>query len=668
MADLDDLDLDIQFLTSVEFDEDWVNILKTEKVQNTSFGETGCVDLVHEHFTTNEAANSTSLVIGTQIVRCPSFVVQDSEYLANMAEVFENSEGLPVPEIVKIDDIKQIIIFSQILNKSESCDFELEMELRNIELELRIDLLVVSDLLGFNKLKPFILKSVKKSVDSTNWKLVYSRCSTIMGLSSILDHLLNFLLHHTANKQQHESLGNWTELVTSLFMERYLKQNVFEIPEEINFELVIDWASCNPDLEEDIFSLLSLIRFKIFRDVKEIQQAESDICQIGILSSENLHKISKKLKEAIEFKKTAWDFSTTPQLSGENVRLLNNTKNENQWPKLLGCASTVPDHPRSNKLLLLNDQFQSFPNFEIITMITLIRALSYSSNLHYRSSVFYIFYPKIFYPMPQLCQFNLDFKNCFHVLDLPPELKSINDRHRNRKNLVMICNVKNYLYLFSKDAFSKKNFDSVDKLKVYRIDLDLAIESCNQTLALENALLLKWEHFSDIPEIYLESGDNNFDYDVKAVEVGEDIFIVSNELCISLNVSTKVWSEKELAPPARNNPIVFGSDSALFVMGGTCMGQALVSGQKYNIETWEMELLPNIPDYILPDQDLKHYKGLHFKNSIYLYYSVHDWNVSAPFIVSGEKPVLILDLFLNQWTSKLFPYYSLYCLDRPIWL
>ena len=217
----------------------------------------------------------------------------------------------------------------------------------------------------------------------------------------------------------------------------------------------------------------------------------------------------------------------------------------------------------------------------------------------------------------------------------------------------MICNVENYLYLFSKDAFSKQNFDSLEKQKVYRIDLGIAIKSCNEILATTNSLLLKWEHFVDIPEIYLEDNDSSFDYDIKAVNVGKDIFIVSNDLCISLDVLNKLWSEKELASPARNNPLVFGSDSELFVIGGTCMGQNLVSGQRYNTDTWKMHLLPSIPN-IFPAQNLKHYKGFHFKNFLFLH---------------GAE-ILMFDLFLNQWTTslQLQTCSHLFCLDRPVWL
>ena len=83
-----------------------------------------------------------------------------------------------------------------------------------------------------------------------------------------------------------------------------------------------------------------------------------------------------------------------------------------------------------------------------------------------------------------------------------------------------------------KRCISKQYFDSHDKQKVYRIDLDLAIESCNEFLATKNALLLKWEHFVDILEIYLEDNDNNFDYDIKAVNVGRgDLHCICSKVC-----------------------------------------------------------------------------------------------------------------------------------------
>ena len=43
-----------------------------------------------------------SLLVRGKVVPCIKSLILESEYLSNMAEVFENSESLPVPEIVKI--------------------------------------------------------------------------------------------------------------------------------------------------------------------------------------------------------------------------------------------------------------------------------------------------------------------------------------------------------------------------------------------------------------------------------------------------------------------------------------------------------------------------------------------------------------------------------------
>ena len=436
-------------------------------------------------------------------------------------------------------------------------------------------------------------------------------------------------------------------------MERVLKQTKYDICEEVKFEILLDWMSCNSGLEEEAAVLLSLIQFKCFKQVQDIQQAKSDLSQLNFLLSENLEEVLLRCEEAITFKQKEWNLEELNEVGAKNVLLLSVTKSDANWPKLLGYANHNGSHGWGEYQILNHDGLRLSGDDHC--MINLRRALSYSPNISYKSSIFYIHYPIT--NIPQLCQFNFDFKKCFHVLDLPLAIKSINDQHKHRRNLVMVCNVDNYLYLFSKDAFSKQNFDTAEKLKVYRIDLDLVTESCNEFLGAKNALLLKWEHFTDIPEIYLEANENSFDYDIKAVDVGKNIFIVSNDLCICFNVAEKVWTDRELSPPARNNPIVFGSGCELFVVGGTCMGQPLVSGQKYNTETWKMSLLPNIPAVIFPAQNLKYYKGLHFKNFLYLYSSN-----------TGTGLMLVLDLFLSQWETQPSPAADLFCLDKPIWL
>ena len=212
MVDLDNLDLDIQLLTSDEFDQydDLAEIFEDNNTDTTCFDDIGCEEVANY---VSKVKFPVSLLVGGKVIPCLKSIVIESEYLSNMAEVFENSEALPVPEIVRKEDIKEITEFYQILNLSDSCDFYMDIKLRNVDLEFKIDLLIVSDLLGFNKLKPFILKSVRTALNSANWKLIYSRCHTIMGLSSILDHLLDFVLHHTATQQQDESMKDWTKMV-----------------------------------------------------------------------------------------------------------------------------------------------------------------------------------------------------------------------------------------------------------------------------------------------------------------------------------------------------------------------------------------------------------------------------------------------------------------------
>merc|ERR1712222_173806 len=100
-------------------------------------------------------------------------------------------------------------------------------------------------------------------------------------------------------------------------------------------------------------------------------------------------------------------------------------------------------------------------------------------------------------------------------------------------------------------------YDSLGKRGMFRLNLDLAIESCNQALAIENASILQWEHVTDIPEEFLVSSPNR-------LFNGDSIKMVGVH------------------------------DSVLILIGGSCMGKHLVSDHQYDTKTWKMNLLPNI--------------------------------------------------------------------------
>ena len=201
------------------------------------------------------------------------------------------------------------------------------------------------------------------------------------------------------------------------------------------------------------------------------------------------------------------------------------------------------------------------------------------SLLCYRTSLFFISTCSRD-KLPSLCQQNFDLNLTFHVLDLPSALRSINDEYHCRSGQFSICRVESFLYLIAVDTFSPMAYDSQGKRGMFRINLDLAIESCNQALAIENAGLLHWEHVTDIPEEFLISSPNRlFNGDsIKMVGVEESVLILTDDICVEFNVSTSKWKEVELAPPARSNPIVIASDNDLFIIGGSCMGKHLVSG------------------------------------------------------------------------------------------
>ena len=137
-----------------------------------------------------------------------------------------------------------------------------------------------------------------------------------------------------------------------------------------------------------------------------------------------------------------------------------------------------------------------------------------------------------------------------------------------------------YLYLIAVDTFSPMAYDSQGKRGMFRLNLDLAIESCNQALAIENASILQWEHVTDIPEEFLISSPNRlFNGDsIKMVGVHDSVLILTDDICVEFNVARAEWKEVELAPPARSNPIVIASEDDLFIIGGSCMGKHLVSG------------------------------------------------------------------------------------------
>ena len=129
-----------------------------------------------------------------------------------------------------------------------------------------------------------------------------------------MDHLLEYVVHNIS-KQDVCSLKNWTELVSVQFMERVLK-----------FDCVMDWIICRADAEEELISLLSLIQFKCFHRVSDIQQAGSDLSQLGFLSTQNLSEVITKCEEEISFRKTSWKMEAVNDAGAENVLLLNKTK------------------------------------------------------------------------------------------------------------------------------------------------------------------------------------------------------------------------------------------------------------------------------------------------------------------------------------------------------
>jgi len=319
MAELENLEFDILLFSNDELEQN-DDLAEQENIIDTSSDDLELIGPGCDHG--NRDVNDptkvnfpVSLLVRGKVIPCIKSLVLESEYLSNMAEMFENSVSLPVPEIVSVKDIKEITKFVQLLSPGVADIFMFE-KISAMDLEHKIHLLIICDLLGFIKIRPHLMSSIKNSVKSDNWKLVYSRCSTIMGLSSIVDHLLEFLLHQIVTEEDSDTIKDLTRVVSVQFMGRILEQTKYHITEEVKFEFVMDWGSCGSGSEEDFLLLLSMIQFKCFSQVIDLQQAKSDLAQLGVLSSENLSEILRKLEEAINFQLKEWDLVAVDKREG----------------------------------------------------------------------------------------------------------------------------------------------------------------------------------------------------------------------------------------------------------------------------------------------------------------------------------------------------------------
>ena len=492
-------------------------------------------------------------------------------------QAFDSVETLPIPSIVGKEEMKRVIALTELLESQEERKHEelVGHHLAEVDLGGLLRLLKAADFLSCS-VTSLVEKVAMKLVNIDNWTEVFLSCHSVMGLTTLQEFLLDFFLHQESDSDSEKvKLGEDTP---ARFIKAVLEQTKFPIREEAKLDLVLDWAtkseSSTQDEKEEV---LEKVKLKCFDEIDTLKQLKIDIGQVDFMGEERRQKYLLDVNKAIAFKKQPWDLSFNYVRGREklsDMRELLREKSNLPWPKLVGL---FPRNSQNSKYRLLNNSSLQLQG-KLGQLAELSDRVDTESLLCYRTSLFFISTSQD--KLPSLCQQNFDLNLTFHVLDLPSALRSINDEYHCRSGQFSICRVESYLYLIAVDTFSPMAYDSQGKRGMFRLNLDLAIESCNQALAIENASLLQWEQVTDIPEEFLISSPNRlFNGDsIKMVGVQNSVLILTDDICVEFNVATTKWKEVELAPPARNNPIVIASDNDLFVIGGSCMGKHLVSG------------------------------------------------------------------------------------------
>jgi len=626
---------------------------------------------------TREGGKASLEMSDGSLLICSLSVVRRSAYLSDMSKAFDSLESLPIPSIVGNEEMKRLIVLTELLESQDEREHEdlVRHHLVDIDLPALLRLLKAADFLSCS-LTSLVEGEVIKLVNIENWTKVFLSCHSVMGLKTLQEFLLDFLLHQESDSDGEKvKLGEDTPV---RFIKSVLEQTKFPICEEAKLDLVLDWAAKSESAtEEEKIDVLGKVKLKCFDEVDTLEQLKIDIHQVDFIDEECRENYLLDINEAIEFKKQPWDLSFDYVRGREkllDMRELLREKSNLPWPKLVGL---FPRNSSNSKYRLLNNSSLQLQG-KLGRLADLSDRVDTESLLCYRTSLFFISTSED--KLPSLCQQNFDLNLTFHVLDLPSALRSINDEYHCRSGQFAICQVAGYLYLIAVDTFSPMAYDSLGKRGMFRLNLDLAIESCNQALAIENASILQWEHVTDIPEEFLISSPNRlFNGDsIKMVGVHDSVLILTDDICVEFNVGRTEWKEVELAPPARSNPIVIASQDNLFIIGGSCMGKHLVSGQQYDTKTWKMNLLPNIPASVMMRLDLKHYHGLHHGNKLYLSYTwpntrsqKHNSVCSQNNLISSAdqpRPLLVYDIFLKQWSSETLSNTRLFCLDRPVWM
>ena len=520
----------------------------------------------------------------------------NSQSVKGYSQAFDSIESLPIPSIVGNEVMKRLIALTEVLESQDEREHEdlVRHHLVDIDLPALLRLLKAADFLSCS-LTSLVEGEVIKLVNIENWTKVFLSCHSVMGLKTLQEFLLDFLLHQESDSDGEKvKLGEDTPV---RFIKSVLEQTKFPICEEAKLDLVLDWAAKSESAtQEEKIDVLGKVKLKCFDEVDTLEQLKIDIHRVDFIDEECRENYLLDINEAIEFKKQPWDLSFDYVRGREkllDMRELLREKSNLPWPKLVGL---FPRNSSNSKYRLLNNSSLQLQG-KLGRLADLSDRVDTESLLCYRTSLFFISTSED--KLPSLCQQNFDLNLTFHVLDLPSALRSINDEYHCRSGQFAICQVASYPYLFFTQHFLKKNhqvasylyliavdtfspmaYDSLGKRGMFRLNLDLAIESCNQALAIENASILQWEHVTDIPEEFLISSPNRlFNGDsIKMVGVHDSVLILTDDICVEFNVGRTEWKEVELAPPARSNPIVIASQDNLFIIGGSCMGKHLVSG------------------------------------------------------------------------------------------
>ena len=377
----------------------------------------------------------------------------NSQSVKGYSQAFDSIESLPIPSIVGNEEMKRLIVLTELLESQDEREHEdlVRHHLVDIDLPALLRLLKAADFLSCS-LTSLVEGEVIKLVNIENWTKVFLSCHSVMGLKTLQEFLLDFLLHQESDSDGEKvKLGEDTPV---RFIKSVLEQTKFPICEEAKLDLVLDWAAKSESAtEEEKIDVLGKVKLKCFDEVDTLEQLKIDIHQVDFIDEECRENYLLDINEAIEFKKQPWDLSFDYVRGREkllDMRELLREKSNLPWPKLVGL---FPRNSSNSKYRLLNNSSLQLQG-KLGRLADLSDRVDTESLLCYRTSLFFISTSED--KLPSLCQQNFDLNLTFHVLDLPSALRSINDEYHCRSGQFAICQVRSYPYLFFTQHFLKK--------------------------------------------------------------------------------------------------------------------------------------------------------------------------------------------------------------------